>query len=156
MTVSTRSTIENDITEVAATPNRVAATEPHDEHDEQSPVAHGLFSPPTGASGSGAGMTMIDAINQALTEEMERDPRVFILGEDVGPRGGVFGATKGLIERFGPARVLDTPIAESGFTGFGIGAAMLGSVPIIEIQFADFIYSALEQIFSEMAKLHYR
>jgi 2-oxoisovalerate dehydrogenase E1 component beta subunit len=87
---------------------------------------------------------------------MERDPRVFILGEDIGQRGGVFGATRGLIERFGSARVLDTPIMESGFTGFGIGAAIVGNIPIIEIQFSDFIMSALDQIFSEMAKLHYR
>ncbi len=101
-------------------------------------------------------MTMVEAINQALIEEMERDARVFMLGEDVGARGGVFGATKGLIERFGTARVLDTPIAESGFTGFAIGAAMLGSVPIVEIQFVDFIMSALDQMFSEMAKMHYR
>lgn len=158
MTVSTRSTIEEDLTEAAAAPNRTAAIEPHEDHDEHGPVAHGLFSPPTGLTGKDTrtGLTMIEAINQALAEEMERDPRVFLLGEDIGPRGGVFGATKGLIERFGPARVLDTPIAESGFTGFGIGAAILGSVPVVEIQFADFIYSALEQIFSEMAKLHYR
>lgn len=127
----------------------------HDDH--QSPVAHGLFSPPTGADhATRTGATMVEAITEALAEEMAHDPRVFILGEDVGKRGGVFGATKGLIERFGPARVLDTPIAESGFTGFGIGAAILGASPIIEIQFADFIYSALEQIYSEMSRLHYR
>ncbi|HEY7908544.1 MAG TPA: hypothetical protein VIC60_06695, partial [Thermomicrobiales bacterium] len=152
MTVSTRSTIEKDLTEAASAPNRTDVTEQHDDHDEHGPVAHGLFSPPTGAAGSDSrtGATMIEAINQALAEEMERDGRIFLLGEDIGPRGGVFGATKGLIERFGPARVLDTPIAESGFTGFAIGAALLGSVPIVEIQFADFIYSALEQIFSEM------
>lgn len=158
MALSTRSTIEQEITAVAATPNRTAATGQHDEQDEHGPVAHGLFSPPTGITGtdSRSGVTMIEAINQALAEEMERDPRVFLLGEDIGPRGGVFGATKGLIERFGPERVLDTPIAESGFTGFGIGAALLGNVPVVEIQFADFIYSALEQIFSEMAKMHYR
>ncbi len=158
MVVSTRPTVEQEITEVAATPNRMAPTEQHDDQDEHGPVAHGLFSPPTGITGADtrSGVTMIEAINQALAEEMARDPRVFMLGEDIGPRGGVFGATKGLIERFGPQRVLDTPIAESGFTGFAIGAALLGSVPIIEIQFADFIYSALEQIFSEMAKMHYR
>jgi 2-oxoisovalerate dehydrogenase E1 component beta subunit len=158
MTVSTRSTIEKDLTEVAAAPNRADATEQHNGHDEHGPVAHGLFSPPTGAAGSDGrtGPTMIEAINQALAEEMERDSRIFLLGEDIGPRGGVFGATKGLIERFGPERVLDTPIAESGFTGLAIGAAMLGSVPVVEIQFADFIYSALEQIFSEMAKMYYR
>ena len=158
MTVSTRSTIANDLTEIAASPNRADPTEPYDERDERGPVAHGLFSPPTGTAGSDSrtGATMIEAINQALAEEMERDRRIFLLGEDIGPRGGVFGATKGLIERFGPARVIDTPIAESGFVGFAIGAAMLGNVPVIEIQFADFIYSALEQIYSEMAKMHYR
>ncbi len=158
MAVSTRPTVEQEITEVAAAPNRMTATEEHTDHDEHGPVAHGLFSPPTGITGADtrSGVTMIEAINQALAEEMERDPRIFLLGEDIGPRGGVFGATKGLIERFGPQRVLDTPIAESGFTGFAIGAALLGSVPIIEIQFADFIYSALEQIFSEMAKMYYR
>lgn len=157
MAVSTRDTITQQITAVAAAPNRTAATEQHDP-DEHGPVSHGLFSPPTGVTGADtrSGATMIEAINQALAEEMTRDPRIFLLGEDIGPRGGVFGATKGLIERFGPARVLDTPIAESGFTGFAIGAALLGNVPIIEIQFADFIYSALEQIFSEMAKMHYR
>jgi 2-oxoisovalerate dehydrogenase E1 component subunit beta len=158
MAISTRSIVEQELTEVAAAPNRAAPTDHRDGHDEHGPVAHGLFSPPTGVTGadSRTGVTMIEAINQALAEELERDPRVFLLGEDIGPRGGVFGATKGLIERFGPQRVLDTPIAESGFTGLAIGAALLGSVPVVEIQFADFIYSALEQIFSEMAKMHYR
>ncbi len=125
----------------------MTATEPH---------THGLFSPPAGNDDTARGATMIEAINAALTEEMARDRRVLLLGEDVGKRGGVFGATKGLYAQFGAARVLDTPIAESGFTGFGIGAAMLGAVVVIEIQFVDFIMSALDQIFSEMAKMHYR
>jgi 2-oxoisovalerate dehydrogenase E1 component beta subunit len=147
MTVTTRDgKATEEMTDAMAAPIR---------EEPDAPAAHGLFSPPTGQD-TGRGATMIEAINQALLEEMERDPRVFILGEDIGPRGGVFGATKGLIERFGAARVLDTPIAESGFTGFGIGAAIVGNVPIIEIQFSDFIMSALDQIISEMAKLHYR
>src|SRR3954447_13145552 len=145
MTVTTRDgKVTEELTDAMAAPIR---------EEPDTPAAHGLFSPPTGQD-TGRGATMIEAINQALLEEMERDPRVFILGEDIGPRGGVFGATRGLIERFGEARILDTPIAESGFTGFGIGAAMLGMIPIIEIQFADFIMPALDQIISEMAKLH--
>lgn len=154
MAVSTRSDRRTKDTEVVAPRHGIAA----DIYHSHAPATHGLFSPPTDASENAArtGATIIEAINQALAEEMERDARVFVLGEDVGPRGGVFGATKGLIERFGAARVLDTPIAESGFTGFGIGAAMLGMVPVIEIQFVDFIMSALDQIFSEMAKMHYR
>ena len=143
MSVTTRPTTTGDLPGVGAP-------------ESDAPVAHGLFSPPTEGEETGRGATLVEAINAALREEMARDARVFILGEDVGPRGGVFGATKGLIEAFGPARVLDTPIAESGFTGFGIGAAILGARPVVELQFADFSYSALDQILSEMAKLHYR
>ena len=129
----------------------------HHAHDDDTPTAHGLFSPTTeGAGAAERGATMVEAIRAALFEEMERDPRVFVLGEDVGPRGGVFGVTQGLYERFGAARVLDTPIAESGFTGFAIGAALLGAVPVVEIQFVDFIMSALDQIFSDLAKTYYR
>ena len=157
MAISMRSAHQAAITGVAPRPNGTVATEEAVLHDEDSPVAHGLFSPPTDTSNqSRTGATMIEAINQALAEEMERDVRVFLLGEDIGPRGGVFGATKGLIERYGQLRIVDTPIAESGFTGLAIGAAMLGAVPVVEIQFADFIMPALDQIFSEMAKMHYR
>ncbi len=154
MTLTTRPTTKDGITGVAAMPNGAAATGQQEQTD--TPVNHGLFSPPDEDTATGRGATLVEAINAALMEEMARDPRVFILGEDVGPRGGVFGATKGLIERFGPARVVDTPIAESGFTGFGIGAAILGAIPIIELQFSDFSFSALDQILSEMAKMHYR
>ena len=114
----------------------------------------GIFTAPHGSAGAGA--TMIEAINQALHEEMARDERVVVLGEDVGTKGGVFGATKGLLEEFGPTRVLDTPIAESGFTGFGAGMAMGGLIAVVEIQFLDFIMSALDQIFTDIAKMHYR
>lgn len=101
-------------------------------------------------------MSYLDAINLAMKEEMERDERVFILGEDVGRKGGVFKATTGLYELFGEYRVLDTPLAESAIAGVGIGAAMYGMRPIAEIQFADFIMPAVNQIISEAAKIRYR
>ncbi|QTM99769.1 alpha-ketoacid dehydrogenase subunit beta [Sediminibacillus dalangtanensis] len=98
----------------------------------------------------------IQAVTQALSEEMERDQKVFVLGEDVGKRGGVFRATDGLYEKFGEARVLDTPLAESAIAGVGIGAAMYGMRPVAEMQFADFIMPAVNQIISEAAKIRYR
>lgn len=101
-------------------------------------------------------ISYIEAVTLALREEMERDDKVFILGEDVGARGGVFRATKGLYEQFGEARVLDTPLAESAIVGVGIGAAMYGMRPVAEIQFADFIMPAVNQIVSEAAKIRYR
>lgn len=101
-------------------------------------------------------MSYIQAITTALKEEMQRDEKVFILGEDVGRKGGVFGATKGLHDEFGDARVLDTPLAESAIAGVGIGAAMYGMRPVAEMQFADFIMPAVNQIISEAAKIRYR
>ena len=101
-------------------------------------------------------MSYIDAINLAMKEEMERDERVFVLGEDVGRKGGVFKATTGLYEQFGEERVLDTPLAESAIAGVAIGAAMYGMRPIAEMQFADFIMPAVNQIVSEAAKIRYR
>jgi len=91
-----------------------------------------------------------------MKEEMERDARVFILGEDVGRKGGVFKATTGLFDQFGEERVLDTPLAESAIAGVAIGAAMYGMRPIAEMQFADFIMPAVNQIVSEAAKIRYR
>lgn len=101
-------------------------------------------------------MSYIDAITSAMREEMTRDERVFVLGEDVGRKGGVFKATNGLYEEFGESRVLDTPLAESAIAGVGIGAAMYGLRPIAEMQFADFIMPAINQIISEAAKIRYR
>ncbi len=101
-------------------------------------------------------MRMIEAVRAAMTEEMERDERVLVMGEDVGRKGGVFGATDGLYARFGEARVLDTPLAESGIVGVAIGAALNGMIPIAEIQFADFIHPAFDQIVSEAARTRYR
>ncbi len=101
-------------------------------------------------------ITLIDAIRQAMDEEMARDPRVFITGEDVGPRGGVFRATMGLFEKYGPNRIVDSPLAELSIVAIGIGAAMADLRPICEIQFADFIHPAFNQIVNEAAKMYYR
>ncbi|QQK79789.1 alpha-ketoacid dehydrogenase subunit beta [Salicibibacter cibi] len=98
----------------------------------------------------------ISAITAALKEEMEKDDGVFVLGEDVAAKGGVFRATEGLYEQFGENRVLDTPLAESAIAGVGIGAAMYGLRPVAEMQFADFMLPAFNQIISEAAKIRYR
>lgn len=101
-------------------------------------------------------ITLIEGLRQAMREELERDDSIFILGEDVGPRGGVFRATEGLWEEFGGERVMDSPLAELSIVGVGIGAALYGMRPICEIQFADFIHPAFNQIVNEAAKLCYR
>ncbi|MFQ5837484.1 MAG: alpha-ketoacid dehydrogenase subunit beta [Thermoplasmata archaeon] len=101
-------------------------------------------------------MNIVQAVNAALKEEMERDDRVVILGEDVGKNGGVFRCTEGLYDLFGPDRVIDTPLAESGIIGTAIGMALYGLRPVPEIQFLDFIYPAFDQIVSEAAKFRYR
>lgn len=103
-----------------------------------------------------AEVTYLEAIRQAMWEEMERDPRVFILGEDIGLYGGAFKVTKGFLEKFGPERVLDTPISEEGFTGVAIGAAYMGLRPIVEFQFIDFIANAFNMITNFAAKSRYR
>lgn len=103
-----------------------------------------------------AEMTLVEAIRRAMDEEMARDERVFIVGEDVGKRGGVFRATLGLYEKYGPERVVDSPLAEASIVGVGIGAALYGLRPICEIQFADFIFPAFNQIVSEAARMCYR
>jgi len=101
-------------------------------------------------------MTMVQAINRALAGELERDDRVVVFGEDVGRDGGVFRATEGLYERFGPDRVMDTPLAESGAVGAAIGMAALGLRPVPEIQFMGFIYPAFNQIVSHLARIRNR
>lgn len=101
-------------------------------------------------------VTLIDAVREAMDEEMARDPRVFITGEDVGPRGGVFRATMGLFDKYGADRVVDSPLAELSIVAIGIGAAMADLRPICEIQFADFIHPAMNQIINEAAKMYYR
>ncbi|HEY3130823.1 MAG TPA: alpha-ketoacid dehydrogenase subunit beta [Acidobacteriota bacterium] len=101
-------------------------------------------------------MNIIQAVNDALRIEMERDDRVVVMGEDVGKFGGVFRATQGLYEKFGEDRVFDTPLSEAGIVGTAIGMALYGLRPVPEIQFADFIYPAFDQIVSELAKYRYR
>jgi len=98
----------------------------------------------------------LDAIHDALLEEMARDPSIVVLGEDVGKKGGVFGVTDGLYDAYGEARVIDTPLAESGIVGVAIGMSVNGLRPVAEIQFADFIHPAFDQILSEAARLRYR
>jgi 2-oxoisovalerate dehydrogenase E1 component beta subunit len=100
--------------------------------------------------------TFIEAIREGLTEEMRRDETTIVMGEDVGKKGGVFLATDGLYDEFGEDRVIDTPLTESMIVGVGIGAAVNGIRPICEIQFADFIFPAFNQILSEAARMRYR
>jgi pyruvate dehydrogenase E1 component beta subunit len=99
--------------------------------------------------------TIRQAINEALREEIQRDPRVFIMGEDVGVAGNIFKVTEGLLKEFGPDRVMDTPIAEAGIVGLAVGAAMTGMRPVVEIMFSDFITLASDQIVNQAAKLRY-
>jgi len=101
-------------------------------------------------------MNLLQAVNDALRVEMRRDPRVVVLGEDVGNFGGVFRATEGLQAEFGPDRCIDTPLAESGIVGTAIGMALYGMRPVPEIQFGDYIYPAFDQIVNELAKMRYR
>ena len=101
-------------------------------------------------------LTYLEAIREALAEEMRRDPKVFVLGEDVGSYGGAFGATQGLFEEFGEMRVVDTPISESAIVGISIGAALRGYRPVAEMQFADFISCGFDQIVNQAATLRYR
>jgi 2-oxoisovalerate dehydrogenase E1 component beta subunit len=101
-------------------------------------------------------MTLLEAVNDAMRVEMRNDDRVVVFGEDVGKKGGVFGATVGLQEEFGEARCFDTPLSECGIIGTGIGMALYGMRPVAEIQFLDFIYPGFDQIVSEAAKMRYR
>lgn len=101
-------------------------------------------------------INIVQAVNQALREEMRRDDRIVVLGEDVGRDGGVFRATEGLYDEFGANRVIDTPLAESGIIGTAIGMAVYGLNPVPEIQFLDFIYPAFDQIVTNLSKLRYR
>jgi 2-oxoisovalerate dehydrogenase E1 component beta subunit len=101
-------------------------------------------------------MNMVQAIRDALTREMERDERVIVLGEDVGPKGGVFLVTDGLFARFGEQRVIDTPIAESSIAGIALGLSLAGKRPVAEMQFTDFAHMAFNQVTNEIAKFRYR
>ena len=103
-----------------------------------------------------AEVTFLEALRQGLWEEMERDERVFMLGEDIGAYGGAFKVTEGFIERFGPERVMDTPIAEETIVGMSVGAAMEGLRPVAEFQYADFMSSGFDEITTVLSRYHYR
>jgi pyruvate dehydrogenase E1 component beta subunit len=100
-------------------------------------------------------LTFAQAVREALAEEMRRDPRVYILGEDVAEAGTPFKVLSGLVEEFGTERVIDTPISEAGFTGVGVGAAMTGMRPVIDIMFGDFLTLTMDQMVNQAAKVHY-
>ncbi len=100
-------------------------------------------------------ITLSQAVNEAIAEEMRRDPTVFLLGEDVAEAGTPFKVLKGLVEEFGRERIIDTPISEPGFTGIAVGAAMTGSRPIVDLMFGDFLFLVMDQICNQAAKTHY-
>jgi pyruvate dehydrogenase E1 component beta subunit len=100
-------------------------------------------------------LTTSKAIAEGIAQEMERDKTVFVMGEDVGVYGGIFGATEGLLAKFGPERIMDTPISETGFIGAATGAALSGMRPIAELMFVDFFGVCMDQIYNHMAKIHY-
>ena len=101
-------------------------------------------------------LTYLEAIRQGIWEEMERDPSVFLMGEDIGAYGGAFKVTAGMLEKFGEERVIDTPISESAIVGAAVGAALMGMRPVVEMQFMDFIACGFDQIVNMAAKIHYR
>src|SRR6478736_247843 len=100
-------------------------------------------------------LTLGEAVREALAEELRRDPRVFIMGEDVAEAGTAFKVLSGMVNEFGPERVLDTPISEAGFTGIGVGAAMTGMRPVVDIMFGDFAGLIMDQMANQAAKIHY-
>ena len=118
--------------------------------------AAGHGAEPRGKRSDAGEATYLIAIAEALWEEMERDERVFLLGEDIGVYGGAFKVTEGFIERFGPERVMDTPIAEETIVGMALGAAMEGFRPVAEFQYADFMSSGFDEITTALARYHYR
>ncbi len=115
---------------------------PHASHDEPGP-------------GAGRELSYVEALNEALRQEMAEDSRVFVMGEDVGQTGGIFGVTKGLLETFGPERVRDTPISEATFVGCGVGAAIAGMRPVVEIQIFDFVALAMDMLVNQAAKFRF-
>ncbi len=100
-------------------------------------------------------ITLAEAMREAIAEEMRRDPTVFVMGEEVGAAGGTFKSFEGLFAEFGPERVVDTPIAENGYVGLGVGAAMTGMRPVIDLMFGDFITNAMDQVVNQAAKMYY-
>src|SRR5262245_5831859 len=100
-------------------------------------------------------LTIAQAVNEALAEELRRDPTVFVIGEDVAEAGHPFKVLAGLVDEFGPERVLDSPISEAGIAGLGLGAAMTGMRPVVDIMFGDFLTLVMDQVANQAAKIHY-
>ncbi len=135
---------------------RAAVYAPHEAFDEPGRAgANGSADGNGNGSGSGRDLGFVDALNEALHQEMERDPRVVVMGEDVAATGGIFGATKGLLDKFGEDRVRDTPISEAGFVGCGIGAAIAGLRPVVEIQIFDFVALTMDMLVNQAAKFRF-
>ncbi len=131
---------------------RAAPLPAHGRGTEVPAHAEGLGERPPGAARE---ITLSQAIREALAEELRRDARVFVIGEDVAEAGTPFKVLSGLVEEFGPSRIIDSPISEPGITGLGVGAAMTGMRPIVDIMFGDFIGLAMDQIANQAAKVHY-
>ncbi|PYR23537.1 MAG: hypothetical protein DMF98_18275, partial [Acidobacteria bacterium] len=108
--------------------------------------------PPASAPGVRE-LTFGEAVKEALAEEMRRDPRIVVMGEDVAEAGTAFKVLNGLVQEFGPSRVIDTPISEAGFTGLGVGAAMTGLRPVVDIMFGDFLTLVMDQLANQAAKI---
>src|SRR5579872_7281937 len=104
---------------------------------------------------NGREITLGQAVREALAEELRRDPRVLVMGEDIAEAGHPFKVLTGLVDEFGPERVLDTPISEAGFTGVAVGAAMTGLRPVVDIMFGDFVTLTMDQMVNQAAKVHY-
>ena len=145
----------NEATVLLARPPLAAPGEAAEESSDEEPTAMAAFTGTAGAPIAAGEVTYLEAIRQALREEMERDPSVVLLGQDIGAFEGAFRVTRGLHARW-PDRVLDTPISESGTLGLAAGAALLGYIPIVEMQFADFVSCGFNQIVNVIAKLFYR
>jgi pyruvate/2-oxoglutarate/acetoin dehydrogenase E1 component len=125
--------------------------------DNPEPEQLAVDGPPTagGAPGDVRELTYAEAVRETLTDLMEHDERVFLMGEDIGVYGGAFGVTTGLLQKFGRARVRDTPISEIAIVGAGVGAALCGLRPVVELQFSDFVTCAMDQIVNQAAKIHF-
>ena len=151
---ATASDLDNEIKRVLEWAQRQDDPDPADEVPQM--FAPRESRPAADTSGEGTEATYLGAITQAISQEMARDERVFLMGEDVGAFGGAFKLTEGLFDEFGPERVIDTPISEAAIVGSAVGAALMGRRPIAEFQFWDFLYPGLDQLTTEAAKYHWK
>ena len=134
---------------------RAAVYAPHETFEEPAARATGANGAAAGAEANGRSLGFVDALNEALHQEMGRDASVIVMGEDVAATGGIFGATRGLFEKYGAERVRDTPISEAGFVGCGVGAAIAGLRPVVEIQIFDFVALTMDMLVNQAAKFRF-